>query len=308
MHYWHSGCKAWTQSTATMEQPLVETSRVCLVTEIFHPEDQGGQGRQAFALARRLRAHGAVVSVATRRNFVESTASEVLEGIRIERLPPTGLLKGKGWRAVPPTLWFLATLFVHLMRRRGSYDVILVQGVKAVLLPTLLAAWLLDKRCIVKVDAVAELEQELTPESLAQMKLREGSTIVRLWARLRDALLRRTHATVAISSEIEAALKRRLGDHARVVRIPNGLEFDDAAPCDRRELRRRLLLPDGLLAIYTGGSRAPKACRCCWRSGLPSLARTPTCTWSSLAAAIARSTAASRNCESTCAAMVSSRG
>jgi hypothetical protein len=59
-------------------------------------------------------------------------------------------------------------LFVHLVRRRGSYDVILVQGVKAVLLPTLLAAWLLGKRCIVKVDAVAELEQELTPESLAR--------------------------------------------------------------------------------------------------------------------------------------------
>jgi glycosyltransferase involved in cell wall biosynthesis/O-antigen/teichoic acid export membrane protein len=235
-----------------VEQTLVETSRVCLVTEIFHPEDQGGQGRQAFALARRLRAHGAVVAVATRRNFVGSSSSEVLEGIRITRLPPTGLFKGKGWRAVPPTLWFLAMLFVHLVRQRRSYDVILVQGVKAVLMPTLLAAGLLGKRCIVKVDAVAELEQELTPESLAQMKLREGATIVRLWARLRDALLRRAHATVAISSEIEAALTRRLGDHAGVVRIPNGLELDDTVPCDRQALRQRLGLPDGLLAVYTG--------------------------------------------------------
>jgi len=234
------------------EQTLEETARVCLVTEIFHPEDHGGQGRQAFALARRLRAHGAVVAVATRRNFAESNAGELLEGIRITRLPPTGLFKGKGWRAVPPTLWFLAMLFAHLVRRRASYDVILVQGVKAVLMPTVLAAWLLDKRCIVKVDAVAELEQELTPESLAQMKLREGATFVRLWARLRDALLRRAHATVAISLEIEAALTRRLGDRARVVRIPNGLELDAAAPCDRQELRRRLKLPDGLLAIYTG--------------------------------------------------------
>jgi len=252
MHYWHSGCNAWTRTSTIVEQTLVETSRVCLVTEIFHPEDQGGQGRQAFALARRLRAHGAVVSVATRRNFVESGAGEVLQGICITRLPPTGLFKGKGWRAVPPTLWFLAMLFVHLVRRRGSYDIILVQGVKAVLMPTLLAAWLLGKRCIVKVDAVAELEQELTPESLAQMKLREGAMIVRVWARLRDALLRRADATVAISSEIEAALTRRLGDGAHVVRIPNGLELDDPAPCDRQELRRRLGLPDGLLAIYTG--------------------------------------------------------
>jgi glycosyltransferase involved in cell wall biosynthesis/O-antigen/teichoic acid export membrane protein len=230
----------------------VETSRLCLVTEIFHPEDQGGQGRQAFALARRLRAHGAVVTVATRRNFAQATSCDVIEGIRITRLPPPGLFKGKGWRAVPATLWFLAMLFVHLVRRRADYDVILVQGVKAVLMPTLFAAWLLGKSCIVKVDAVAELEQELTPESLAQMKLREGAMIVRLWARLRDALLRRAHATVAISSEIETALTRRLGSHARVVRIPNGLELGEATPCDRQELRRHLMLPDGLLAIYTG--------------------------------------------------------
>lgn len=232
----------------------MQAVRLCLVTEIFHPEDQGGQGRQAFALARRMSAHGAVVTVATRCNFAASAASEVIDGIRISRLAPRGLLKGKGWRAVPPTLCFLALLLLHLVRKRDSYDVILVQGVKAVLIPTLLATWLLRKRCIVKVDAVAELEQELTPESLAQMKLREGATIVRLWARLRDALLRRAHATVAISAEIEAALSRRVGAATRVVRIPNGLELRDGSHSgdDRSQLRRRLALPDGLLVIYTG--------------------------------------------------------
>jgi glycosyltransferase involved in cell wall biosynthesis/O-antigen/teichoic acid export membrane protein len=231
----------------------VQPVRICLVTEIFHPEDQGGQGRQAFALARRMSVQGAVVTVATRRNFAASGASEVIDGIRISRLAPTGLLKGKGWRAIPPTLLFLALLFLHLARQRKSFDVILVQGVKAVLIPTLLAASLLRKRCIVKVDAVAELEHELTPESLAQMKLREGAIIVRLWARLRDALLRKADATVAISAEIAAALARRVGSATRVVRIPNGLELEDAsAGADRSELRRHLQLPDGLIAIYTG--------------------------------------------------------
>ena len=232
----------------------MQALRLCLVTEIFHPEDQGGQGRQAFSLARRMSANGAVVSVATRRNFAASSAREVIHGISISRLAPTGLLKGKGWRALPPTLLFLTLLLLHLVRQRNSYDVILVHGVKAVLMPTLLAAWLLRKRCIVKVDAVAELEQELTPESLAQMKLGKGAAIVRLWARLRDALLRRVHATVAISAEIEAALVRRVGSATRVVRIPNGLELRESAVADgeRSQLRRRLALPEGLLAIYTG--------------------------------------------------------
>jgi glycosyltransferase involved in cell wall biosynthesis/O-antigen/teichoic acid export membrane protein len=232
----------------------VQSERICLVTEIFHPEDQGGQGRQAFALARRMSAQGAAVSVATRRNFATSIAREVIDGIHISRLAPTGLLKGKGWRAIPPTLLFLTLLLLHLVRQRRSYDVILVQGVKAVLIPTALVAWLLRKRCIVKVDAVAELEQELTPESLAQMKLRKGAALVRYWARLRDALLRRAHATVAISAEIEAALARRVGSAARVVRIPNGLELRDSSipRSERVPLRRRLRLPDGLLVIFAG--------------------------------------------------------
>jgi glycosyltransferase involved in cell wall biosynthesis/O-antigen/teichoic acid export membrane protein len=232
----------------------VQTERICLVSEIFHPEDQGGQGRQAFALARRMSAQGAVVSVATRRNFAASAASEVIDGIRISRLAPTGLLKGKGWRAIPPTLLFMTLLLFELVRQRRNYDVLLVQGVKAVLIPTTLVAWLLRKRCIVKVDAVAELEQELTPESLAQMKLREGGTVVRYWARLRDALLRRAHATVAISAEIEAALARRVGPATRVVRIPNGLELREGSVprSERTRLRRRLALPEGLLVIFTG--------------------------------------------------------
>jgi glycosyltransferase involved in cell wall biosynthesis/O-antigen/teichoic acid export membrane protein len=201
-----------------------------------------------------MSARGAAVSVATRRHFAASGAGEVTDGIRISRLPPTGLLKGKGWRAIPPTLLFLTLLLLHLFRQRNSCDVILVQGVKAVLIPTLFASWLLRKRCIVKVDAVAELEQALTPESLAQMKLGKGAAIVRLWAHLRDALLRRAHATVAISAEIEAALVRRVGSATRVVRIPNGLELRDrcVGEGERSQLRRRLGLPDGLLAIYTG--------------------------------------------------------
>jgi glycosyltransferase involved in cell wall biosynthesis/O-antigen/teichoic acid export membrane protein len=241
----------------------VQAPRICLVTEIFHPEDQGGQGRQAFSLARRLSAHGAAVRVATRRNFAASSAREVIDGLSISRLAPTGLRKGQGWRAIPPTLLFLALLLLHLIRRRNSYDVILVQGVKAVLIPTLLAAWLLRKHCIVKVDAVAELEQELTPESLAQMRLGNDAAIVRLWAHLRDTLLRRADATVAISAEIEAALARRVGPATRVVRIPNGLALheESIAEGDRSRLRRRLALPDGPLAIYTGRLSRAKGLR-----------------------------------------------
>ena len=79
---------------------------VCLVTEIFHPEDQGGQGQQAFALAKRLRASDVDITVITRRNFDITPHGEATEeGVRIVRLEPPGLFKGRGWRAVWPTFY-----------------------------------------------------------------------------------------------------------------------------------------------------------------------------------------------------------
>lgn len=232
----------------------MKTPKLCLITEIFHPEDQGGQGQQAFVLARRLHASGVAVTVLTRRNFMRSAVSETIDCIDVTRLPPAGLLKGRGWAAVVPTLRFLCVLFIRLLRRRRDYDIILVQGAKAILVPTLLAGRLLGKPCIVKIDALAEFTQELTPESLARMGLREQSLIVRLWSDLRDALLQRAGAVVAISAELETALVARLGQTVRVVRIPNGVEmahWKSQGP-DKAVLRRRLGLPEGAIVIYTG--------------------------------------------------------
>jgi hypothetical protein len=45
----------------------VRALRACLITEIFHPEDQGCQGQQAFALARQLHASGVAVRLLLQR-------------------------------------------------------------------------------------------------------------------------------------------------------------------------------------------------------------------------------------------------
>jgi len=227
--------------------------RVCLITEIFHPEDQGGQGRQAFALARGLCALGAKVSVLTRQNYPDSNRHDLIDGISITRLPPNGTFKGKGWRAVAPTLRFLGGLLWRLWRTRRDYDVLLLHGVKAILLPPALLGTMCRKRWVVKIDAIAEFEQELAPESMASMGLSRGSRIVRWWARLRDALLKRADAVVAISGEIETALVRRLGSAVTVARIPNGLEpRPELSAHSKRELRDELGLPQQTLVTCTG--------------------------------------------------------
>ncbi len=233
---------------------FVNRARICLVSEIFHPEDQGGQGQQAFALARRLRESGAQVSVVTRRNFAASSRREQIDGIDIVRLPPVGLFKGRGWMAVLPTLRFLMALFIHLVRTSRHYDVILLQGVKAIIVPPLLVGWMMSKPCVLKIDAHAELDQDVSAESLGRMKLPGLGALVGLWGRLRLALLRRASVIIAISAQIEAALTDKLGGKVRVLRIPNGLDLERwrVAPAPRAELRQRLHLPEGIIVTYTG--------------------------------------------------------
>src|SRR6202007_1327431 len=104
--------------------------RVCIVTEIFHPEDKGGMGRQAHALAERLIQEGIHVDAVTRRIMAESPVRERVGLVDVTRLPPPGVLKGRGWAALWPVTWFSLRLLVWLLRRVNSYDVLLVQGTK----------------------------------------------------------------------------------------------------------------------------------------------------------------------------------
>jgi glycosyltransferase involved in cell wall biosynthesis len=230
------------------------SARICLLTEIFHPEDQGGQGRQAFELARHIRSRGVEIIVGSRRNFASSSSKDTLEGIEINRFDPTGMMKGTGWRAVVPTFAFLGKLLIFLVRSRHRYDLILVQGAKAILIPAIFASRSLGKGCIVKIDAIAELEEGLAPESLQRMGLSRRSVAVRLWMSYRDWLLRCADAVVAISDEMGAALAKRCGPEMWVERIPNGVDLRRWSPglVDKRALRRRLGLPDGVLLSYTG--------------------------------------------------------
>jgi glycosyltransferase involved in cell wall biosynthesis/O-antigen/teichoic acid export membrane protein len=229
-------------------------ARLLLISEIFHPEDHGGQGQQAFAVARSLRARGMRVDVVTRRNFASSSVREHIAGIDIVRLAPTGMLKGQGWSALWPTLQFLFGLFLYLLRTRRSFDVILLHGVKAILIPTVLAAKLLRKPCIVKSDAISEVEQPISVESLQQMRSGWLRRLVNGWSRLRLWLLRQVDAFVAISVEMERAASDRIGADRQLVRIPNGIEIERwrTPRAARERLREELGLPKGFIVTYSG--------------------------------------------------------
>jgi glycosyltransferase involved in cell wall biosynthesis len=146
-------------------------------------------------------------------------------------------------------LWF------ELMRSARHYDVLVVGGVKAILLPPLLVAWLLGKRIFVRVDATGEIEHAITPESLGKMGLRADSRLVRTWSQLRRRLLLRAEGIIALSTDVRAALLRQGIPLARIFDIPNGIDMTRCCPVSRSQqaaLRTKLGLPAGPLFIYAG--------------------------------------------------------
>jgi glycosyltransferase involved in cell wall biosynthesis len=231
------------------------TSRICFVVEIFHPEDRGGQGRQSFELARALVAAGYPVRAVTRRHLSSSEKAEGLEGVAIRRLSPCGVHKGGGWRSLLPTLWFLMSLGFELMRTARHYDVLVVSGVKAILLPPLFVALLFGKRLFVRVDATAEIEHAITPESLHRMGLQADSRLVRAWSQARRWMLSRAEGVVALSTDVRAALLRQEIPATRIFDIPNGIDMTRCCPVSSSQqavLRAKLGLPTGPLFAYVG--------------------------------------------------------
>jgi glycosyltransferase involved in cell wall biosynthesis len=230
--------------------------RLCIVSEIFHPEDKGGMGRQAHALAERLIARGVHVDAVTRKTIAGSASRERVGLVDVTRLPPAGVLKGRGWAALLPVGWFSLRLLCWLLRRANFYDVLLVQGTKTMLIPVFMAGLASRSRRVLKIDAFADIGDEVDPGSLAKMGLSPRSPVVRLWSGLRNRLLRRADGIIAISQEIRAVLLSRGVPAARIHSIPNGIDFKLFQPASaalRAERRARLGLPAaGVLVIFTG--------------------------------------------------------
>jgi glycosyltransferase involved in cell wall biosynthesis/folate-dependent phosphoribosylglycinamide formyltransferase PurN len=235
-------------------------TRLLLATETYWPEIGGGE-RQARSLAATLAARGRSVTILTRRSRPGLARCEQDGPVRVLRLPPAGRGRWKKWLLVLPA-------FVRLCTQRRRYDVAMVAGFRILGIPALLARALTGKATVLKADSRGEFSGEYFRAGLAGAGLAPDSWAVAWALRLRNSLLRRADAFVALSDEIA----RELLDHGipalHVHRIPNGVDtriFRPASPEERSDLRMRLSIPDGPVAVYTG--------RLVTYKGLPSLLR-----------------------------------
>lgn len=213
---------------------------MCLLTETFHPEVGGGE-TQGRLLAAGLVALGHSVLVLTRRSRRELARRDAVDGVPVLRIGPAGTGRLRKWG-------LLGTALPALLAAAGRWDVVVVSGFRILGVPAVTAARLLRRGVALKADSNGEMSGAFFTPGLRAAGLRPRSLPVRAALRLRNALLRRADAFVAISEPIERELREAGVERSRIRRIPNGVDtgrFRPAEPAERRRLRAALGVPVG---------------------------------------------------------------
>lgn len=227
---------------------MVSTPRVCLLTETYHPVVGGGE-TQARALAEGLAARGFRVTVITRRSAPALPKTETYGEVVVHRIPPSGPQHYRKWGLLVTALWTLLAL-------RRDYDLIFVSGFRIAGLAAVLAGRICGKPCILKADSLGEMSGDFFAGGLAKLRLRPSSPLFALFLRLRNAVLRRAAAFVAISTAVADELVASGIRPERIRYVPNSVDLTRFHPIDeeaRTDLRRLLGLPlDGHILIFTG--------------------------------------------------------
>ena len=230
--------------------------RICFLTESYYPKIADGIALIAHQLATSLSSLGLEILVITRQIEPPSPRFERLGGILIRRVPPSGLMKGKGWRALAPILFFLTRVLYLLVRNIYKYDIIVVFGVKILPIPALLMSFLFRKKCVIRAESPMDLCEDISVESLRKMNLSRFSGLLRLVRSLRTGMIKRADRFVAISPEIRRELLKQGWNSGKIRSIPNSIDTEVFCPVSRAErlqIRERLSLPASKsIFVFTG--------------------------------------------------------
>jgi glycosyltransferase involved in cell wall biosynthesis len=199
----------------------------------------------AHGLARR----GCRVSVLTRRSVPGSPGRERDGDVAVRRLPPGGSGPTRKWALSAPA--FGAVLSAH-----GEFDVLVTLGFRVLGAPVVTAGGLLGLPVVLKAESRGELSGEFFRPGLERRGLSLASAPVRAALEVRNRILRRAAAFVAMSSELEREFLGEDIPAERIHRIPNAVDVERFTPVDRArrsDLRRELGVPAGArLLVYTG--------------------------------------------------------
>ncbi|WP_026369635.1 glycosyltransferase family 4 protein [Kallotenue papyrolyticum] len=208
------------------------TLRIAMLIQRYYPL-VGGAERQVGALAPLLRSSGLDVQIVTRR-YAGLADFELIDGVPVHRLPIPG---PKACASLSYTLCALPLL------RRLRPDLVHAHELFSPATTALLAKHLLH------VPVIATLHRSGAPGDVQRLRQKLlGTQRLALFKRYIDLF-------VCISQEIRGELMAVGVAESQMVCIPNGVDpirFAPVSEANKRELRRRLGLPEGPLVIFSG--------------------------------------------------------
>ena len=204
----------------------------------------------AKRLAAILKARGHDIFVLTKRTDRTLPDSENVDDVRVVRIGPAGPRRGRGkWTIIP---WLL----VALLRRRSSFDVIVVIDYRGIGTAAILAGRILRRPVIMQAQTEGVLSCENWGPALAKLRLAPTGRV----ARLLSAPLRRMYgaadAMACISRRIEKEALSEGVPRERVHYLPNTVDtrrFHPPSGDERQRLRVSLGWPDDrVIALFVG--------------------------------------------------------
>jgi len=221
-------------------------TRVLFLAESFHPVLGGGE-THVLRLGSALVAAGDAATVVTRRGEPSWPAEEVVNGIRVVRVPPSGPGRTGKFLMVPAA-------FRAVLREARGHDLLVVRGTRVLGLPGLVAARATRLGVVMQPETNGELSGEAWTWGKAWAGGPAGRLARGLFA-MRNRLLRDADAFVAMSRAIREEMLAAGVPGERIALVPHGVDTERFRPADAAEraaLRARLGLPDGVLAAWSG--------------------------------------------------------
>lgn len=223
-----------------------EKISICVLVGAFYPVVGGGETHSRH-LCRALVEREFPLFVLTRRYTKDLAKFELVDGIPVYRVWPTGMKRWGKYLMMFPAMY-------HMVRRRREYDVIYVSVFRALGMLGVLTAKLLGKTCVLR----AGVSGEMTGSALLnEYKSRKPVSyfLLSMYLPLRNAVLRRADNFISISDEIRDDFLAAGVPEMHVTHIPNGVDtdkFHTVSQERKHQIRGGLGLPEGSLFCYSG--------------------------------------------------------
>ena len=220
---------------------------ICFLLEDFYPVIHGA-AVQTQLLGQRLVQRGVPVTVITRQIQKSHPAKDHLDGISIYRVKPVvGLHRLGKYLMMGPAL-------LELIKRRKTYEFIIVCDLKVLGILGVIVAKLLGKKCLLNAVSCGEFDGSFVTQYQKDMSSWQRG-LAKLLVDLRNKLLLSAQGFISISSAITKEFVDMGIPRESVFEIHYGVDVVKAAPISEEE-KMRLRTKLGFLGkhyfVYTG--------------------------------------------------------